>query len=247
MTLWGYIFMVIGFFGALFFFTEFLRSKINKPENDVEQKNLSEDITKIVPTVEKLKTSQAKQIIKLTGEFVDRSIVASIDFYELTQMYKGAPWTRTGVISKALCLSGGIWIFKIPSRDAGKATWLKASEIDTPSLMPFYKGGDKPGEKGPARLFKENGQVEPISYQLPRNLTPGVIWEIADIGAFNPEVSGDTENVVAGDRLYFVTSKEQKGERWLLFLDARRGEAKGTGGLFLAEQFEPSVDIMEII
>ena len=47
--------------------------------------------------------------------------------------------------------------------------------------------------------------------------------------------------------LYFVTSKEKNGDRWLVYLDARKGEAKGSGGLFLLEPFEPSVDVTDLM
>jgi hypothetical protein len=154
-------------------------------------------------------------------------------------------WLKTGTVFKALALAGNVWIFKVPSQEGGKPIWLKATELDSMSLMNFYKGGD--GKPGPARIFKNNGQSEPVPYELPNSLTPGVTWKVVDIGAFNVEIDGECDNAMAGDLLYFVTSREQDGERWLIFLDARKKEARGSGGLFLGERFEPSVDVSDLL
>lgn len=246
MQVLGVVLMVCGIAGVAFWF---YRSGKNAamPISESVPGPVPVELPRPKQMKDRLREAEQDHLVQLTGEFNERKVNASINLNELTQMSKGAPWTRTGLVSKALCLSGGIWIFKVPAREGGKVAWFKGEEIDTPPLMSFYRSGETPDGKGPAKLFNENGQVNPVPYQLPRNLTSGITWEVVDIGAFGSEVDGETENVVNGDRLYFVTSREQNGERWLLYLDARRGDAQGTGGLFLAEPFEPAVDVTELI
>jgi len=190
-----------------------------------------------------LEGASVQQTVTLTGES-ERAIQASVNLHEMHQKTSNSPWSRTGAISKALVLAGGIWIIKIPSQEGGKPIWLRATEIESMSLMSFYKG--KEGSPGPARIFRENGQSEPVPYELPK-LTPGVTWEIIDIGTFDAEVDGECDNAQNGDRLYFVTSREQGGDKQLIYLDARKGEAKGSGGLFLGEKFDPSVEVSSLL
>lgn len=197
------------------------------------------------PSVSKeLESAAAQQTVTLTGE-QERAIQASVSLHEMFQQTPSSSWSRTGAVSKALVLAGGVWIFKVPSREGGKPIWLRATELDAMSLMTFYKG--KEGNPGPARIFKENGQSEPVAYELPKNLTPGITWEIIDIGTFDAEVDGECDNASDGDRLYFVTSREQGGDKQLLYLDARKGEARGSGGLFLGEKFDPSVEVSSLL
>jgi hypothetical protein len=197
-----------------------------------------------VKTHEKLKVIRPTQTISLLGES-ERAVLASASLYEMTQISHGAPWTRTGAISKALAIAGGIFILKMPGREGGKPIWLKGEEVETFPLKDFYIGtGESPG---PARKFKQNNQSSPIDYILPNNLTPDVTWQVVDIGTLQTEVEGESENFENGDRLYFVTSNEKGGQKRLLYLDARKGEARGTGGLFICDPFEPSVDIQEIL
>jgi hypothetical protein len=218
-----------------------LRDKPREAKNNIE---ILPSDTETKPD-KKLKAACSGQTVTLLGE-KERQIIASVSLYEMTQNFKDAPWSRTGLISKCLILSGGIYIFKMPSQESGKPIWLKAEEIETLTLLQFYLGESKENP-GPARLFNQKKQTVPIPYELPNELTPGVIWEVIDIGTLNVEIDGESDIFIQGDRQYFTTSREKDGKRRLLFLDARRPEAKGTGGLFLCEQFEPSVEIMDIL
>ena len=193
---------------------------------------------------EQLNEAPSGSTVTLIGER-ERAIQASVTLHEMFQATKSSPWSRTGNVSRALVLAGDVWIFKVPSREAGKPVWLRAIELPSFSLTRFYRGSES--EPGPAKLFNNNEQSDPVPYELPKDLTPGISWEIIDIGAFKAEVDGSCDNVSGGDMLYFVTSREQGGERRLIYLDARKGEANGSGGLFLAEPFEPSVDVSNLM
>lgn len=193
---------------------------------------------------DELKKAEFGTTVTLLGE-PEREIKASINLFEMYQRTPESDWERTGNVSMAKFLAGDILILKVPSQEAGKEIWLKATELRSPSLMHFYKGSKE--EPGPARIFKMKEQGEPVPYDLPNNLTPGISWKIIDIGTFDAEVKDECENIVDGDRLYFVSSLEQGGDRRLLYLDARKGEAQGSGGLFLAEPFEPTVDILHLM
>lgn len=192
-----------------------------------------------------LKAVRSGQTVSLLGEGKERQILASISLHEMTQRYEKAPWTKTGSVSKGLVLAGKVFIFKMPSQEGGKPTWLKAKEIDTLPLGQFYLGSKE--NPGPGRQFFRNKQSSPVPYELPNDLMPGITWQVVDIGTLDVESDGESENFQNGDRLYFVTSREKGGQRWLLYLDARKGEAVGTGGTFLCEPFEPSVDMTDIL
>ena len=183
--------------------------------------------------------SIATQAVTLGGK--TRTILASIFLHELYQREGSKEWTRRGKTSKGIFLAGDIWILKVPSTEGGGYEWLKLSPIKPPSnLRGFYKGGDSSESWGPARKFAKLGQEEPVSYSL-----LGKEWDVVDIGAFEAEVSGKTEVSETGDRFYFVTSRKEN--EWLVYLDSRTGEAKGTGGLFLGNSFEPNETIEEIL
>lgn len=196
--------------------------------------------------IDTLLQGATNQTVTLLGD-IERAVEALVELKEMFQQRPNSVWEQTGSLSKALRLAGGIWIFKVPSQESGRYRWLKGEEIESMSLENFYKGTD--AEPGPARKFKMNGQTSPVSYSLPSNLdgTLTGTWQVVDIGRFNAQVKGQCEQISDRDVLYFVTSREENGEKWLLYLDARKGEAKGTGGLFLLEPFEPSVDISEIL
>lgn len=196
------------------------------------------------PVEEKLKVVKSKQVVTLIGGD-EREVKASISFHEMTQLSTGASWSKTGNASKALVLAGQVFIFKMPSREGGKEVWLKAKEIETFRLQQFYVGTKE--SFGPAKQFHKNGQTLPVPYELPNNLTPGITWEVVDIGTLDVEVDGNSKNFKTGDRLYFVTSNERGGEHRLLYLDARQGESRGTGGLFICEPFEPSVEVSDLL
>ncbi|MDO8668859.1 MAG: hypothetical protein Q7K65_01020 [Candidatus Buchananbacteria bacterium] len=244
----GVIFVLLGVVGMggsiwLYLTHKNMMNRINQSLSPSRAKVYDE----VIPSSDRrrqLKEASSGQTITLIGE-PERAVQSSIILNEMYQSSSNAPWSRTGSSSKALVLSGGIWIFKIPSREAGRPTWLKGKEISSTGLGRFYKGTSE--APGPARIFKQNDQTDPVPYSLPNNLTPNIIWEVVDIGTFDAEVDRENDNINSGDRLYFVTSKEQNGQRWLIYLDARKGEAKGSGGLFSLEEFEPSVDVTDLL
>ncbi|MFA6383278.1 MAG: hypothetical protein WCX17_02550 [Parcubacteria group bacterium] len=249
MDIIGPILLVVGVVGLAFIIYTFIRDK--KQGGISQYVPPREEKVEILPTdrsgmkpEDRLKEVRSKQTITLAGEG-ERSVLASVALHEMTQTSKEAPWSRTGNVSKGLVLSKEIFIFKVPGREGGQPKWLRAQEIETYSLKQFYRGKDE--ESGPAKQFHLNGQITPVPYQLPGGLTPGVTWKVVDIGTFDVGVDGESGNFVSGDRLYFVTSIEEGGMRWLLYLDARKGEAKGSGGLFIGEPFEPSVEVSDLL
>ena len=240
----GILILILGVIGCIFSFKYRATFSIAKRDN-----NPSQSVFEKIPSSnrrEQLRQASAGQTVTLLGE-PERAIRASIALSEMFQQQPNAPWSKTGLVSKILELAGDIFIFKIPSKEAGKPTWLKGKEMAVAFLGKFYKGTD--ASPGPARIFKQNDQSNPVPQYLPKNIIPGSIWEVVDIGTFDAEVEGDSDNIYSGDRLYFVTSKEKNsdGNRWLIYLDARKGEAKGLGGLFLLEPFEPSVDVTDLM
>jgi len=199
---------------------------------------------------ESLTVIRAKQTVKLIDDLKPRAVQAAVSLYEMTQLtpeIKNSPWSRTGVVSRAIVLAGNIWIMKVPGREGGKPEWFKAREIETYPLQKFYTGGNESSSFGPARKFKTNGQTSPVPYSLPNDLTPGVTWQVVDIGRFNAEIDGKSDNLENNDNIYFVTSRERGGDRYLIYLDARKGEARGPGGLFMGTPFEPDEDVMEML
>lgn len=159
--------------------------------------------------------------------------------FELVELYQAAgqiAWNESAKASRAINLADNTWIFRIPEKERGQYVWFRAQVREGASTLgDFFKGGDEPDSWGPARKFARSGQKEGISYEM-----WGKTWQICDIGAFR--VEGDSNAVMEdGDRLYFVTSRSE-GE-WMLYLDARHGEAKGSGGVFIGKAFDPDVDI----
>ena len=75
----------------------------------------------------------------------------------------------------------------------------------------------------------------------------GVKWQVKDIGTLEVTMDGESSWFQAGDRLYFVTSKSVSSPEWLAYLDARPGEARGTGGLFRGMAFQPDELIEEVL
>jgi hypothetical protein len=193
---------------------------------------------------ERLDVVEGGQVVQMMADLDSKGVVSGIDLHELFKQSEHAPWQTTGNISRVVLLTGGVYIFKVPETEGGKHVWYQAEVLDSLPLHQFYIGDTT--TKGPARLFRENDQSQPVPYELPQRLTSGVTWEVIDIGAFKAEVRGKNDLVKDGDQLYFVTSRERGGDRVLLYLDARKGEARGSGGLFVCTPFSPSADVMDL-
>lgn len=257
MVILGYILMILGVvcLASLVLARLFLREKSPavKTYGGLQDEKFAQALpTDMLPFnangKERLKAVKSGQTVELVEDLKERAVAATVTLHEMTQLNPpNSPWTRTGVVSRAIVLAGDIWILKVPGREGGKPAWFKAAEIETFPLQTFYKGGDEPSMYGPARKFKMNDQTAMVSYVLPNDLVPRVTWNIVDIGRFDAEVEGDCENVENKDSLYFVTSREKDGDRFLIYLDARKGEAKGSGGLFLGTPFEPDAEIMDML
>lgn len=240
----GIIIIVLGIAGLFVVYKSKKSSLFNRNMDTSGGYSVFDEIPVPTSREQALYAASLHQTVTLIGE-PERAIQASISLNEMFQRKPNAPWSKTGAVSKALALAGGTFIFKIPSKEAGKPTWLKGKEISDSGLGRFYKGSES--APGPARAFKQNDQTDPVPYELPKNLTPGITWEVVDIGTFDADVEGKSDNIHSGDRLYFVTSREQNGDKWLIYMDARKGEAQGSGGLFLLEPFEPSVDVTDLM
>lgn len=241
----GIFIILLGIAGCILAF----KSK-SYPINNQSFNNLVTETSPIIPSSnkkEQLRQASSGQTVTLLGE-PERAVESAVTLNEMYQPDDSKstnPWRRSGSESKALVLAGGIWIFKVPSQEAGKPTWLKGQEIESTGLGSFYKGDSS--LPGPARIFKNNGQSEPVAYELPRNLTPDITWEIVDIGTFEAAVDGNNDNIYNNDSFPFITSKENGGDNWLIYLDSRKGKARGSGGLFMLELFEPSVDVSDLL
>ena len=196
-----------------------------------------------------LLTATTDHAATILGEIDERRVLAALTFHEMTQELRGekpsGPWIRSGRASELRVLAGDVYIFRIPSHEDGAPIWLKAQPLSTrTNLTSFYRGTKQ--RPGPARKFKNLGQGESVPYRLPRNQPPEKKWEIVDIGRFGVETSDECDLAHDGDGLPFVTSREVDGPGWLIFLSAGKPLSTGTGGLFLAEEFNPNTDILEM-
>ena len=127
---------------------------------------------------------------------------------------------------------------RLPVKEGGQYQWLKMSVKDYASnLGNFYKGDGIPG---PAKKFAMSKQSEEVAYTLFNKS-----WNVTDIGTFEVASDKDHKALKHGDRVYFVTSKGENN--WLLYLDARHGEARGTGGVFIGVQINPEADIASVL
>ena len=191
---------------------------------------------KITEELSKLKAGQA---ISIEGKEKTVKFVGTLN--EMIQRSGSTEWVKGGKWFKVIFVSGGIWFANIPSEESGRYVWLLLEQKRYSSnLRQFYKGGDSLETWGVARKFAKSEQKEPIPYEL-----DGQKWEVVDIGTFQVEGDGDSETAKNGDRLYFVTSKGISN--WLLYLDARPGESKGTGGLFEGKEFNPNELIESVL
>lgn len=193
----------------------------------------------------RLRVTKARQTVNIIGEG-ELQVIAAVVLQPLWQEVEGEsawePYPKREPC-KALKLGRGIWIFRIPKKEQGQYFWVVGNEIDAPPrLKEFFRGTDS--NPGPARQFRENEQTDPVAYHFPGDRKTD--WSVVDIGAFGIAVEGTSHEMVTGDRLYFVTSKTDAGE-WLLFLNARGGEAQGTGMLFRGKEFEPDVEVTQLL
>ncbi len=179
----------------------------------------------------------------ITIEEKEKSVIAVMTLHELYQQGGSTEWRRNGKTSKAILLGGNVWLMRIPSKEAGEYTWIKFSPKSYSSnLREFYKGGDSQESWGPARKFAKNKQTSEVPYSLFDKE-----WLVTDIGAFQVETSENDEHLKNGDRIHFVTSKGKGDNSWLLYMDARHGEAEGTGGIFIGNTFQPEVEVASIL
>ena len=191
--------------------------------------------------VAELETLPVSSMLKMEGK--ESTVTASITFYELYQASGSSSWVRQGKHSRGLVLNRNIFLLRLPLEEGGKYFWLKlAPHKKTSNLRAFYKGGDSPGEWGPARRFAKQNQSGEVRYQLFETQ-----WIVKDIGKFEVVSDGETTWMTSGDQLYFVTSQSTQDQRWLIYLDARPGEAQGTGGAFVGEAFNPSETVEEVL
>lgn len=187
-----------------------------------------------------LENINENQAIIIDGK--DRTVLCVATLNELYQRSGSTEWIPNGKVSKAILLAGDIWLMRIPSKEGGTYEWIKFSPKNYSSnLREFYKGGDNPESFGPARKFAKSKQTAEVIYSLFDKE-----WQVVDIGAFSIQGSKSNEYLKEGDRMHFVTSKCKDGS-WLLYLDARHGEAKGTGGAFIGSSFQPEVEIQSIL
>ncbi len=176
----------------------------------------------------------------LVLEGKELTVTHRFKLYELFQRPPSKEWIKGTRSSLALVLANNTWIMKVPSKEAGSYIWLKLELKETGStLSSFYRGGDTPDTWGPARIFAKSEQKREVTYSL-----YGENWKLVDIGSF--EVSGEGNSlVVDGDQLHFVTSRS--GKKWLVYLDARKGEADGSGGVLIGEEFNPDTDVSSVL
>lgn len=130
---------------------------------------------------------------------------------------------------------------RIPAKEAGQYVWVKFSVKEyASSLGGFFKGD---AQAGPAKMFAMGKQRQEIPYSLFDQT-----WKVTDIGTFKVECSAkkDNKGLMNEDRIYFVTSKGAD-KSWMLYLDARHGEARATGAVLIGEEFNPDTDIDSIL
>lgn len=191
-----------------------------------------------------LEVVERDQTITLLGENRELAIISTITLSAMTET--NGKWHETGVEYRALEVAGDVWIFKIPGREGGDPIWVKATRVAAPStLQAFFKGDDN--AKGPARLFKENGQTDPVPFVLPKAFKDATKYEVVDIGRFKTTVDGKCESINTDDMYPIVTARKQGGGAMLFYLDPRKDMAHGTGGLFKGEEFEPDVEISQLL
>lgn len=225
--------------------------KVAKPV-DVEDEDVmkTDTLPSTASPEEKLHVAEPGQVVSYVEDMGrDHQVKGTMVMQPMTQqMFGQRLWVAKPEQPSKAILVGGEWIFRVPSAEGGRHLWMKGRLVETPgSLANFYKGTET--NPGPAKKFKRLGQnllAEEIVYTLPAGIEAGTTWKVHDIGKFRFEVTGDTNGIVFnGDYTYFVTSRQNDGEDWLFFIDARE-EARGYGGLFRCEPFDPATDIKQL-
>lgn len=185
-----------------------------------------------------LETLTVGQAVTIAGKELTVKFYAIM--HEMCQAAGSKEWVRNGKTSRAIALADGTWFFRVPKKEAGEYAWIMASQVEqSSSLREFYRGGDAPEAWGPARKFAKSGQMEKVQYER-----FGKVWLMTDIGTFDVAGQQDSEAMCVGDRMYFVTS--MSNQEWLLYFDARHGEARGTGGAWIGKIIDPE-DVIEAI
>ena len=175
----------------------------------------------------------------ITIDGKDLTVTNKFVLHEMYQRLPDKQWRRTDKQSLAFQLADNTWIFKIPTKENGEYTWLKMQAVSYESnLGSFYRGDDI--NFGPARKFAKNGQTQEVMYSLLET-----DWGVVDIGTFSIMGNNSGDALAINDTIYFVTSKNKS--EWLLYLDARKGEAKGTGGVFRGIVFNPDIDVQSVL
>lgn len=220
---------------------------VDVEDEDVMQTDL---LSSTASAEEKLHVASPGQVVSYVEDMgSDHQVKGTMVMQPMTQqMFGQRLWVAKPEQPSKAILVGGEWIFRVPSTEKGRHIWMKGRLVETPgSLATFYKGTEE--RPGPAKKFKNSGQsllAEESVYTLPAGIEAGATWRVHDIGKFRFEVTGDTNGIVYdGDSTFFVTSRQNDGEDWLFFIDAR-DEARGYGGLFRCEPFDPATDIKQL-
>ncbi len=245
----GWILLILGILGLMVLL--FRRPRLQAAStagNAPAVKTLPTDaLSRVGERKKALKVIETGQTVTLLGEGgKERAVLATIQLVEMTQQSKDAPWSKTGNVYRCLKLEGDIWIFTVPSQEGGPPIWIKATELDAhDSLMPFFRGDDS--KPGPARVFKNNGQSDPVPFTFPPKLHLSGDYEIVDIGRFGAEVKGENDEFSTGDFFPFVTARKRDGGGFVLCIESQKGLAQGSGGIFTGDTFEPDKEISDLL
>lgn len=246
MSIVGYGLVVLGFVvaGAVLLSGRGSTTFSPQPAAPVPPARATDRLDPRVQREQALDVIERSQTVRLLGETDERTVVSTVALAAMTQT--NGSWAETGVKYRTLELSGNVWIFRIPKREGGDDIWIKAERRDVGMpLMDFFRGDD--ANPGPARLLKNNGQTTPVPFQLPAECKDATAYELTDIGRFKADVDGEGKKLRSGDQYPFVTAFTADGTGVLVYLDARKDMARGTGGLFRGEVFEPEIDIASLL
>lgn len=194
---------------------------------------------------ERLDVIKPQQTVTLVDEG-ELAVQASVKMTQMWQQVRDGPWTQLPRAEKctALVLSRDIWLIKVPSKEQGPTLWLKGTVIEGADPTDFFRGTKE--NPGPARQFRDKKQTGTVRFTLPDNYTPGIEWQMADIGALKVACDGELDELKTDDMVFTMIAKEAGG-KWLVYLDARKPFATGTGGMFLCVEFVPSVEVKNLL